>query len=310
MVHHSKKYDHLFDNIIPNSIDGIRIFTSKDEYKIKQYYNKITKTENKIWSRLFKKLTPLLDQYATREYLIGLKLLPINESCIPHFKTISSIIEMSTEWTLLPVAGFLDEELFFEINTKRQFPVTDIIRKSPRFEGKYAGIKIKNDIGYTPEPDVFHDLQGHVPFLTDKNYANFLWEIGQLGYQIIKDERGFGDDLVYHNLKRLQNFAWWTYEYGLMKKNESTNHLRKTSNDIRYEIYGAGIISSFDEVSNVIECAKNLSRRSKFKTFNIEEVAMTCFDYSNIQDRYYVIESMDELYESFYKNKELFFFEG
>jgi len=228
----------------------------------------------------------------------------------PDFEAISPLIENSTGWTLVSVAGFLDEELFFDINKKRQFPVTDIIRQSPRFTEKYAGIDIKNDEGYTPEPDIFHDIQGHIPFLMNKKYADFMWEIGTLGDEILRDERGLGPDLVAHNLKRLQNFAWWTYEFGLIKNTVDTDSFRRVANDIDYEIYGAGIISSLDEVTNVVKCAKGESSRSKFLPYNIEEMIMTCFDYSNIQDRYYVISSMDSLYESFRANQRLFWFEG
>tara|TARA_B110000003_G_C16621026_1_gene523136 strand:- start:1666 stop:2103 length:438 start_codon:yes stop_codon:yes gene_type:complete len=144
----------------------------------------------------------------------------------------------------------------------------------------------------------------------NNKYAEFMYQIGLLGYDLIKDERGLGSDLVYHNLKRLQNFAWWTYEYGLLKNKGKTDVYRRVGNDIDFEIYGAGIISSFDEVKNIIDCSKKDSRRSMFLNYDIEEVTLTCFDYSEIQDRYYVIDSMDSLYDSFKKNKELFYFEG
>jgi phenylalanine-4-hydroxylase len=281
-----------------------------DPYIIHQKYDDVTNLENRIWGELFQKLEFLLDQYASCEYLLGLRMLPIPNNMFPKFEAISPLIENSTGWTLVPVAGFLDEELFFEINKKRQFPVTDIIRQSPRFDEKYAGIDIQNDKGYTPEPDIFHDVQAHVPFLMNKDYAQFMWEIGVLGDEIIKDKRGLGLDLVSHNLKRLQNYAWWTYEYGLIKNTGESNKFRRVANDIDYEIYGAGIISSYDEVTNVVECAKGRSDRSKFVPYDIEELVITCFDYSNIQDRYYVIESMDSLYDSFQNNKELFWFEG
>ena len=310
MVSQSTKYDHLFKNVIPNSVEGIKIFGVDDPYIKHQKYDDVTNLENRIWGALFQKLEFLLDQYASCEYLLGLRTLPIPNNMFPEFEAISPLIENSTGWTLGPVAGFLDEELFFEINKKRQFPVTDIIRQSPRFDEKYAGIDIQNDKGYTPEPDIFHDIQAHVPFLMNKDYAQFMWEIGVLGDEIIKDKRGLGPDLVSHNLKRLQNYAWWTYEYGLIKNTGESDKFRRVANDIDYEIYGAGIISSYDEVTNVVECAKGRSDRSKFVPYDIEELVITCFDYSNIQDRYYVIESMESLYDSFQNNKELFWFEG
>ena len=309
-MYQTSKYDKLFKNVIPNSIQGIKIFSSTDAYVIDQRYDKVTNLENRIWSKLFQNLELELDRYASKEYLLGLRSLPIPNNRFPNFNEISPLIENATGWSLLPVAGFLDEELFFEINTKKQFPVTDIIRKSPRFDEKYSEVKIENKAGYTPEPDIFHDVQAHTPFLMNKDYANFMWEIGLLGYDILKDKKKLGRDLVVHNLKRLQNFSWWTYEYGLLKNDGKTDHLRKEKNDIGYEVYGAGIISSFDEVRNVVSCAKGKSNQSKFIPYNIEEVAMTCFDYSHIQDRYFVIDSMKELYKSFLENKEIFLFEG
>ena len=310
MVSQSTKYNHLFGNVIPNAVGGIRIFGKNDNYAKPQDYDNVLNLENRIWAELFQNLEFLLDQYSSREYLLGLRSLPIPNNMFPEFDAISPLIENSTGWTLISVAGFLDEELFFDINKKRQFPVTEIIRQSPRFAEKYAGIDIQNDDGYTPEPDIFHDIQGHIPFLMNKKYADFMWEIGVLGDEIIKDERGLGLDLVAHNLKRLQNFAWWTYEFGLIKNTGDTDPFRRVANDMDYEIYGAGIISSFDEVTNVVKCAKGESSRSKFLPYNIEEMIMTCFDYSNIQDRYYVIDSMDSLYKSFRANQQLFWFEG
>ncbi len=310
MISQSIKHDHLFSNIIPNSIEGIKIFGKNDKYLKPQKYEKVTDVENRIWGDLFKDLEPLLNQYASKEYLVGLNALSISKNIFPNFEEISPLIHNATGWTLLPVAGFLDEELFFEINRKRQFPVTDIIRKSPRFEEKYSDNQIENNKGYTPEPDIFHDVQAHVPFLMNVGFADFIWEVGVLGNEIIKDKRDLGPDLVAHNLKRLQNFAWWTYEYGLIKRDQKSDEYRLIPNDIDYEIYGAGIISSYDEVKNVISCAKGNSSSSKFLSYDIEEIILTCFDYSHIQDRYYVVDSMQSLYRSFKENRDLFFYEG
>jgi len=305
-----EKYDYLFSNLKPHTIEGILIFGRDDDYIKSQKYDEVTNFENKIWADLYTNLELILDQYASREYLLGIKALPIPRDRFPEFDAISPIVENSTGWTLLPVAGFLNEELFFEVNAKRQFPVTDIIRKSPRFDEKYADRDIRNDEGYTPEPDIFHDIQAHVPFLMNREYADFLADIGALGHDIIRDQQGLGPELVAHNLKRLQNFAWWTYEFGVVKNNGGTDNIRRSNNDIDYEIYGAGIISSYDETLNVVHCAQGSSNRSQFLPFDIEEIVMTRYDYSDIQDRYYVIDSMGDLYAAYYENKDLFFFKG
>ena len=310
MISGYEKYDYLFSNLKPHTIEGILIFGRDNDYIKSQKYDEVTNFENKIWADLYTNLELLLDQYASREYLLGIKALPIPRDRFPEFDAISPIVENSTGWTLLPVAGFLNEELFFEVNATRQFPVTDIVRKSPRFDEKYADRDIRNDKGYTPEPDIFHDIQAHVPFLMNREYADFLADIGVLGHDIITDQQGLGPELVAHNLKRLQNFAWWTYEFGVVKNNGGTDNIRRSNNDIDYEIYGAGIISSYDETLNVVHCAQGSSNRSQFLLFDIEEIVMTRYDYSEIQDRYYVIDSMGDLYAAYYENKDLFFFEG
>lgn len=310
MVVDNEKYDYLFSNLREQTVEGIYIFGKDDNYQIDQKYSLITKLENKIWSDLYIRLELILNQYASKEYLLGIKSLPIPRDRFPDFNSISPIIENTTGWSLFPVAGFLDEELFFEVNAQRKFPVTDIIRQSPRFDKKYSDRKIQNDQGYTPEPDIFHDIQAHVPFLMNKEYADFLADVGILGHEIILDNRKLGPELVAHNLKRLQNFAWWTYEFGIVKNSGDTDNYRVIKNDIDYEIYGAGIISSYDETNNIIQCAKGDSNRSKFVPFDMEEIIMTRYDFSNIQDRYYVIDSMDDLYETYYDNKNLFFYEG
>jgi len=305
-----EKFDYLFYNLKPDTIEGIQIFGRGDEYIKLQKYDEVTNLENKIWADLYISLEQLLDKYASREYLLGVKALPIPRDRFPEFDVISPIVENSTGWTLLPVAGFLNEELFFEANANRKFPVTDIIRKSPRFDDKYVDRDIQNDKGYTPEPDIFHDVQAHVPFLMNWKYGDFLADIGALGHDIITDNRGLGRELVAHNLKRLQNFAWWTYEFGVVKNMGGTDNIRRSNNNIDYEIYGAGIISSYDETLNVVNCAQGSSNQSQFLPFDIEEIVMTRYDHSNIQDRYYVIDSMGDLYAAYYNNKDLFFFEG
>ncbi len=310
MTEEYTQYDHLFKNVIPNAINGVQIFGMDDTYVKPQDYQNVNNLENGIWEDLFVNLELQMNQYVSREYLLGMQTLPIPRDRFPEFEAISPLIENSTDWQLIPVAGFLSEELFFDLNAQRKFPVTDIIRKSPRFAEKYAHADIQNDVGYTPEPDIFHDIQGHIPFLMNKAYADYMHGVGLLGDEILRDERGLGPELVAHNLKRLQNFAWWTYEFGLIKNTGESDQFRRIKNDIDYEIYGAGIISSFDETLNVVQCAKGQLNHSKFLPFDIEEVVLTRFDYSKIQDRYYVINTMTDMYRDFKDNQNLFWFEG
>ena len=94
---YDSKYNRLFRNIIPNSIEGIKIFSSSDQYIKPQKYNDVTNLENKIWADLFQRLEFLLDQYASKEYLMGLRTLPIPNNMFPEFEAISPLLENSTK---------------------------------------------------------------------------------------------------------------------------------------------------------------------------------------------------------------------
>jgi phenylalanine-4-hydroxylase len=305
MIEKYQKHDKLFSNVKPNAIGNIVIFGKNDNWQIQQNYNEISNNENLIWEKLYSKVNDIAVQYGSKEFTNGLNKLNLCSETFPNIQKISEKIKSITDWEVVTVAGFLDEFLFFKLNATRRFPSTDIIRQSHRFSEKYKLTPIKNEFDYTPEPDVFHDVFGHMPFLTDQAYCNFLADIGQLGYEILQNERGLSNELISHNLKRLQNFAWWTYEYGILK-NQNDN----PTNDLDIQIYGSGIFSSYEEIINVVNCSKGLSSKSIFKPYDIEEIALTRFDYSEMQDRYYVIDSMTELYESFHNNKDIFLFEG
>ena len=310
MIDSYTKYDHLFTHVLPNAVGDVKIFSKEDDYLIEQNYDAVTEEELNVWKRLFEKLVEPLNRYSSMEYLDGLSTLGITANEWPNFSELSPRIRDASGWEVTPVAGFLDELLFFELNSKRKFPVTDIIRQSERLKEKYTGHSIANTDEYTPEPDIFHDIRGHAPFLMNKAFGNFLSDVGKVGHEILMDERGLGAELVAHNLKRLQNFAWWSYEFGIMKKQAESDDRRSSSNDMEHEIYGSGILSGYDEVMNVVACSQGESDFSQLLPFDIQQVVMTRFDFSEIQDRYFVIDSMESLYVDFYDNQELFFFEG
>ncbi len=246
MLEQYTKYDYLFSNLRPNAIGGIKIFSRDDDFIIQQKYDAITDEEHGIWSRLFTKLINPLDRYACAEYINGLAALGLRQDKMPNFAELNPKIKEASGWELVPVAGFLDEYVFFELNANRKFPVTDIVRQSDRMDEKYSDGAIQNEDDYTPEPDVFHDVRGHVPMLMNKDH----------------------------------------------------------------EIYGAGIMSSYAETLHVAACSKGENSYSEFFPYNIEEAVMTRFDYSEIQNRYFVIDSMDSLYKSFYDNQDLFWYKG
>lgn len=310
MIYAYTKFDHLFFNVRPNVISGIKIYGRDDTYPIEQDYNAITGEEQDIWQRLFRRLIDALDQYAPKIYLQGVEAMGLSMDLWPNFAELSPKVKAASGWELVSVAGFLDEFLFFELSAERKFPITNIVRQSKHFEAKYEGVTISNRNEYTPEPDIFHDIRGHASYLMNRDYGDFLFDVGEVGYELVCNERGFDLQLVAHNVKHLQNFAWWTYEFGIMKKQSSSDSVRQSPNDIDHEVYGSGILSSYDELRNEAACSKKRSNASEMLPFDMEEVVITRFDYSEIQDRYYVIESFSSLHDAFRENRDLFFYEG
>ena len=121
-----------------------------------------------------------------------------------------------------------------------------------------------------------------------------------MGNEIINHSE-LSSELIQHNLKRLQNFVWWTLEFGIISN---------ASSDYGFEILGAGILSSSDEINNVISCFNNKNETTELMKYDIEEVALTRFDYSKLQDRYFYLDSFEQLVSDFHNNKDLFFYKG
>jgi len=289
------KYDYLFKHNIDNYVKNIIVYNKKDVWSIDQAYELIDNEEHIIWKNLFRKVRPHAYNSSIDMFKNGLDFLCSHanefDSKIPNLDNVSKLIMNETGWQIKPVSGFVDEVIFFELLANKFFPSSDIIRLSNRFYDKYKNTNVKNVLSYTPEPDIFHEIFGHAPFLLNKDYSLLLEKVGKLGCSILSSEV-LSKDLITHNLKRLQNFVWWTLEFGLVE----------ASNSIGYEIYGAGILSSFDEIEHV------LSNKTNIIEYNFEEIIMTRFDYSDLQDRYYLIDSFNTLLNDFDRNQDQFFY--
>ena len=289
----TSKYDYLFEHDVKNYVKNIIIYDNNDEWSVEQY---VDDKEHEIWKELYNNTYSLAYDNSIEMYKNGITNfcnLPIDfPDKMPNLNNISSIINNETGWKIKVVAGFVDEIIFFRLLRDKFFPSSDIIRLSERFHKKYKNTNVRNDLSYTPEPDIFHEIFGHAPLLFSKKYCDLLQSIGALGCEILENT-SFSEDLKIHNLKRLQNFVWWTIEFGLMN----------IDNERGFDIYGAGILSSSNEIKHAIN-SKNIL------DYDIETVIMTRFDYSELQDRYFLIDSFDFLVKSFNENKNLFLYEG
>ena len=286
-------FDHLFNHNIKNHIKNIIIYDRNDQWSVDQC---IDEKDHEIWKELYNNAYSLAFDNGIDMYKNGItnfcNMVEDFSYNIPNLNNISSIINSHTGWQIKVVAGFVDEIIFFRLLRDKFFPSSDIIRQSKRFYEKYKNTNVRNDLSYTPEPDIFHEIFGHAPFLFSTTYCDLLQSIGELGCEIL-EHTTLTEDLKIHNLKRLQNFVWWTLEFGLMKSNNKRG----------FDIYGAGILSSSNEIENSIK-SKNII------DYDIQTVIMTRFDYSELQDRYFLIDSFDYLVKSFKENKNLFLYNG
>lgn len=203
------------------------------EVKTKQYYSKYTTEDHNIWKYLFNRQYENLktDNKAVMEFFSGLNALGIDEN-IPKFSDINKKLKAINGWSIVAVKGLVDDKLFFECLRNKIFPVTTWLRT-------------KDNLDYIEEPDMFHDLFGHVPFLVNHNYVHFLERIGHHGKHVFDNN----DKLTQHKMSRLY---WYTIEFGLVKANG------------KFKIYGSGIISSYQE------SIKALSDNSEKKYYNNE----------------------------------------
>lgn len=189
----------------------------------KQYVSKYTKEDKEVWKILFDSQWDYLKNTlcASRWFYDGVRELGLNGENIPKFTDINKVLAKHG-WEIKAVGGIVDDKDFFECLRNKVFPVTTWLRS-------------KDSLDYIEEPNMFHDLFGHIPFLVHPQYLRFLERMG------IHAEKIFlSDNKVRQN--QMSRFYWYTIEFGLIR--------RKINN---YDIYGAGILSLFEETQRVID---------------------------------------------------------
>ena len=217
-------------------------------------------TDHDTWARLFRRQSEILPGRACREFLDNLGALGMDETAIPKFDDLNRHLARTTGWKLVGVEGLLPELTFFEHLAARQFPVTWWIRRPEQFD-------------YISEPDLFHDLFGHVPLLMNPVFADYMQAYGAGGVRA----SGFGPE----SLAELTRLYWYTVEFGLIN----------TPEGIR--IYGAGIVSSKGEsVYSLEDAAPNRIG------FDLRRVMSTRYRIDTFQKTYFVIDGFEDLFRA------------
>ena len=226
-------------------------------YLIEQKYQDYTPDQHAVWTELVSRRRPQVDAYACREYLKGYEIIGLQDDRLPNLRAISDRIGPRTGWSATPVSGFLPGEAFFEMLAACKFPTTTWLRSHDSLE-------------YIPEPDIFHDVFGHVPMHAHPVFADFLQHYGSIC------ARAKDADI----LERLGRLFWYTVEFGLIRENG------------QIKVYGSGVISSHRECTNVIEGGCEVI------DFSLDEVLATPVTVDEIQKRLFAIESFDQIYEA------------
>lgn len=231
-----------------SEIDPFKFFVSQDE-------TKYTAENQEVWQTLFDKRMESLDAQASDVFLDGMRAIGLTRDKVPQVTSINGRLASLTGWESHPVPGYLPAKAFFACLAHRKFPTTITVRPKALMD-------------YLPEPDIFHDIFGHVPLHADPVFADFLQTYGQAALHA---------ETEYH-VERLARLFWFTVEFGLIAE------------DGRTKLYGSGLISSLGESNFALE-SPHVDRRP----FDMDLVCDTPFEIDHYQPILYVLESFEQL---------------
>lgn len=237
---------------------------ASQNYIIDQEWANYSAEEHDRWNRLFNRQKDIIQNRACGEVTQAISALKLSDSGIPGMEILSDRLEPLTGWRVVPVEGLVPDAVFFDHLANKRFPAGAFIRSESEFD-------------YLQEPDIFHDIFGHVPMLADPTYAEFMEAYGKGGKRAM--ELG-----QLHNLARLY---WYTVEFGLIREN---GNLR---------IFGAGILSSPKETVFSIE-----SESPHRIDFDLKRVMRTEYIIDDFQKSYFVIDDFQSLLDTCYENFE------
>ena len=225
---------------------------------IGQNYDGYTEENQETWTILYDQQMEYLSEWASRTYLDGARAINLVRDHIPHLQGTESVnhfLKQLTGWQSRAVPGYLPAKAFFGCLANRDFPTTITIRP-------------KKSIDYLPEPDIFHDIFGHVPLHADPVFADFLQTYGQAA---------LATDDPFH-VDRLARLFWFTVEFGLVRE------------EGQVKLYGSGLISSPGESKHALNSSE-VDRRP----FNLDEVCDTSFEIDHYQPILFVLDSFEQL---------------
>ena len=227
---------------------------------VEQPWADYTRTDHEVWATLFRRQQEILKHRACREFLENQVRFGMSPDAIPKFEDLNRVLKAGTGWEIVGVEGLLPDQVFFDHLAHRRFPVSWWIRKPEQLD-------------YLSEPDLFHDLFGHVPMLLNPVFADYVQAYGCGGVKA----HAIGADALM-NLTRLY---WYTVEFGLIRQEDGLR------------IYGSGIVSSKGESVHCLE-----SDSPNRIGFDLERIMLTRYKIDTYQQTYFVIDSFEQLMEA------------
>jgi len=226
---------------------------------LKQEYENYTVENHAVWSLLFNKQMQQLETGAVEAFHEGLHETGFSENFIPRFKEVNERLEKLTGWKIQEVPGIVADDVFFKLLSEKKFPATTWIRKMSQLE-------------YLEEPDMFHDVFGHVPILSNQSYCDFLKGMADIALKHIDNS---------YAIELMSRLYWFTVEFGLIKENDML------------KIYGAGLISSIGESEYSLH-----SPVPERLEFDIDQILDSPYIKERFQVKYFIIDSFEQLYKS------------
>jgi len=238
---------------MPDPRDGSQM----EPFLTVQEWARYSPEQHAVWALLYRRRIETLQATASRVYLDGIDAIGLDDRRVPDLADVNRRLGVRTGWAAVPVTGFVPARAFFESLRRRRFPTTVTVRPKERLD-------------YVPEPDIFHDVFGHVPLHADPAFAEFLQAFGAVAAK--------ARDV--HNVEAMARLFWFTVEFGLIHE------------EGRVKIYGSGLISSAEDARNAL--GPSCQRRP----FSLDAVTAQPFRIDQVQEVLFVIDGFDQLREA------------
>ncbi len=239
---------------------------------IEQPYELYTPQNHEAWRQLFARIRPKWEKYANTRFMEGVSKLALDPNAVPRIADVNRFLSPLSGFAAQAVSGYVPAYHFFDCLRKRAFPTTITIRDANRLD-------------YLPEPDIFHDIAGHVPMHTDRAFADVLVRFGQFAREAAQHVQSIADEhdrllKMESILRALSRFFWFTIEFGLMRDGGTV------------KVYGSGLLSSYGEIEHAI-----VSPKVQRYPLQLEWVINQAFEIDSYQPLLFVADSFAHVFE-------------